>query len=83
MTSGSNYGGFARVQEILNTVNKAINQDGTINNISIGSTVTSPADIYNNVGFIKALANAYAYTHATDNSLSSLGPDGTSYYMVS
>lgn len=83
MTSGSNYGGFARVQEILNTVSKAINQDGTINNISIGSTVTSPADIYNNVGFIKALANAYAYTHATDNSLSSLGPDGTSYYMVS
>lgn len=83
MTSGSNYGGFARVQEILNTVNKAINQDGTINNISIGSTVTSLADIYNNVGFIKALANAYAYTHATDNSLSSLGPDGTSYYMVS
>lgn len=83
MTSGSNYGGFARVQEILNTVNKAINQDGTINNISIRSTVTSPADIYNNVGFIKALANAYAYTHATDNSLSSLGPDGTSYYMVS
>ena len=83
MTSGSNYGGFARVQEILNTVNKAINQDGTINNISIGSTVTSPADIYNNVGFIKALANAYAYIHATDNSLSSLGPDGTSYYMVS
>lgn len=83
VTSGANYGGFSRIQEILNTVNKAINSDGTIGTINISGSNILPTEIYNNIGFTKALANAYAYAHSTDNSLSSLGPDGTSYYMVS
>ena len=39
--------------------------------------------VWNTQGFVKEIANYYAYQHATDKSLSSYGPDGNSSYMVS
>lgn len=83
VTSGANYGGFSRVLEILSTIDKAIGSNGKVGTINISGNDTPVQSIYDKVGFVKALANAYAYTHSTDNSLSSLGPDGASYYMVS
>lgn len=83
VTSGANYGGFSRILEILSTIDKSIGSNGKIGAINISGNDTPVQSIYDKVGFVKALANAYAYTHSTDNSLSSLGPDGASYYMVS
>ena len=79
----TNYGGLSKIISVLESIKDSINKDGVLGQIKINDKVTSPTQIWNEVGFVKELANYYAYTHATDNSLSSYGPDGNTYYMVS
>lgn len=83
VTSNVNFGGISKIVNILDNINNAINKDGTLKEIRVNEVVTSPTQIWNNVGFVKELANYYAYVHATENSLNSYGPDGNTYYMVS
>lgn len=79
----TNYGGLSKVVSVLSAIKDAIGNDGKLGQVKINDKVTSPTQMWNEVGFVKELANYYAYTHATDNSLSSYGPDGNTYYMVS
>lgn len=77
------FGGLPRLVETLDTIKNSINKDNTISTIEIAEGIVQPTQIWNNSGFVKELANYYAYQHATDKSLSSYGPDGNTYYMVS
>ena len=77
------YGGLTKLFNTLQSVFNAIDEKGNIGEIKVEEGSLNPASIYNNLGIVKYLANYYASTHATDRSLSSLGPDGNSYYMVS
>ena len=79
----NNFGGLSRVIEIADTVRNAIKADGTLSEMRLYDTVINPTGVWNNIGYVKTLANYYAYVHATDSSLSSLGPDGNNYYIVS
>lgn len=79
----NNFGGLDRITEVLNTIYGAIKSDNTIGDIIISGKTISPKSIWNEVGYVKTLANYYAYVHATDKGLSSFGPDGNTYYMVS
>lgn len=77
------YGGIPKLMNTLHSVFKAIDEKGNISEIKVEEGSLNPSSIYTNLGIVKYLANYYAMTHATDRSLSSLGPDGNSYYMVS
>ena len=77
------FGGLPRIVETLDTIKDSINNDGTIKTAETVEGTIVPTQIWNNVGFVKEIANYYAYQHATDKSLNSYGPDGNSYYMVS
>nr|DAW57042.1 MAG TPA: hypothetical protein [Crassvirales sp.] len=77
------FGGLPRIVETLNTIEDSINNDNTIKSAETVEGAIVPSQIWNNVGFVKEIANYYAYQHATDKSLNSYGPDGNSYYMVS
>ena len=83
ITSPVNFGGIPKLVKTLNAIKDAIHKDGTIGDITVDGNVIDPAHIYNDSGFVKELANFYAMTHATDRSLSSIGPDNSTYYMVS
>lgn len=77
------FGGISKLMNTLYSVFKAIDEKGNIGEIKVEEGSLNPSSIYANLGIVKYLANYYAMTHATDRSLSSLGPDGNSYYMVS
>ena len=77
------FGGIPKLMNTLYSVFKAIDEKGNIGEIKVEEGSLNPSSIYANLGIVKYLANYYATTHATDRSLSSLGPDGNSYYMVS
>lgn len=77
------FGGVPRLVETLENIKNSINKDNTISPIKVAEESLQPTQIWNTSGFIKEIANYYAYQHATDKSLSSYGPDGNSYYMVS
>ena len=77
------FGGVPRLVETLENIKNFINKDNTISPIKVAEESLQPTQIWNTSGFIKEIANYYAYQHATDKSLSSYGPDGNSYYMVS
>lgn len=77
------FGGIPRLIEILDSIKNSINKDNTIKDIESPEGVIQPTQVWNTQGFVKEIANYYAYQHATDKSLSSYGPDGNSYYMVS
>lgn len=77
------FGGIPRLIETLDSIKNSINKDNTIKDIESPEGVTQPTQVWNTQGFVKEIANYYAYQHATDKSLSSYGPDGNSYYMVS
>lgn len=79
----NNFGGLDKITEVLNTINDAIKPDNTLSDIIISGKTVSPKSIWSNVGYLKTLANYYAYVHSTDKGLSSYGPDGNTYYMVS
>lgn len=79
----TNFGGLDKITEILNTIGDAIKPDNTLSDIIIGGKKVSPKAIWSNVGYVKTLANYYAFVHSTDKGLSSYGPDGNSYYLVS
>ena len=82
-SSTVNFGGIPKIVSVLEAIKNAINNDGTIKEIKVNDITVDPTQVWNNIGYVKELANYYAFTHATDNSLSSYGPDGNSYYMVS
>lgn len=77
------FGGIPRLIETLDSIKNSINKDNTIKDIEGPEGVIQPTQVWNTQGFVKEIANYYAYQHATDKSLSSYGPDGNSYYMVS
>lgn len=77
------FGGIPKLMNTLYSVFKAIDEKGNIGEIKVEEGSLNPSSIYTNLGIVKYLANYYAIAHATDRSLSSLGPDGNSYYMVS
>lgn len=77
------FGGIPRLIETLDSIKNSINKDNTIKDIENPEGVIQPTQVWNTQGFVKEIANYYAYQHATDKSLSSYGPDGNSYYMVS
>lgn len=77
------FGGIPRLIETLDSIKNSINKDNTIKDIESSEGVIQPTQVWNTQGFVKEIANYYAYQHATDKSLSSYGPDGNSYYMVS
>ena len=77
------FGGIPRLIETLDSIKNSINKDNTIKDIESPEGVIQPTQVWNTQGFVKEIANYYAYQHATDKSLSSHGPDGNSYYMVS
>lgn len=77
------YGGIPKLMNTLHSVFKAIDEKGNIGEIKVEEGSLNPSSIYTSLGIVKYLANYYAIAHATDRSLSSLGPDGNSYYMVS
>lgn len=77
------FGGIPRLIETLYSIKNSINKDNTIKDIESPEGVIQPTQVWNTQGFVKEIANYYAYQHATDKSLSSYGPDGNSYYMVS
>lgn len=82
-SSTVNFGGIPKIVSVLEAIKNAINSDSTIKEIKVNDIIVDPTQVWNNIGYVKELANYYAFTHATDNSLSSYGPDGNSYYMVS
>lgn len=77
------FGGIPRLIETLDSIKNSINKDNTIKYIESPEGVIQPTQVWNTQGFVKEIANYYAYQHATDKSLSSYGTDGNSYYMVS
>lgn len=77
------FGGIPRLIETLDSIKNSINKDNTIKDIESPEGVIQPTQVWNTQGFVKEIANYYAYQHATDKSLSSYGPDGNGYYMVS
>lgn len=77
------FGGIPRLIETLDSIKNSINKDNTIKDIESPEGVIQPTQVWNTQGFVKEIANYYAYQHATDKSLSSYGPDSNSYYMVS
>lgn len=77
------FGGIPRLIETLDSIKNSINKDNTIKDIESPEGVIQPTQVWNTQGFVKEIANYHAYQHATDKSLSSYGPDGNSYYMVS
>lgn len=77
------FGGIPRLIETLDSIKNSINKDNTIKDIESPEGVIQSTQVWNTQGFVKEIANYYAYQHATDKSLSSYGPDGNSYYMVS
>ena len=77
------FGGIPRLIETLDSIKNSINKDNTIKDIESPEGVIQPTQVWNTQGFVKEIANYYAYQHATDKSLRSYGPDGNSYYMVS
>lgn len=77
------FGGIPRLIETLDSIKNSINKDNTIKDIESPEGVIQPTQVWNTQGFVKEIANYYAYQHATAKSLSSYGPDGNSYYMVS
>ena len=77
------FGGIPRLIETLDSIKNSINKDNTIKDIESPEGVIQPTQVWNTQGFVKEIANYYAYQHATDKSLSSYGPDGNRYYMVS
>lgn len=83
MTSTANFGGVTKFIQVLNSIQSAIKNDGTVGTITINGAAVEPTEIWNNIGFVKELANFYASTHATERSLSHIGPDNSSYYLVS
>lgn len=83
IVSTINFGGISKIISTLDIVNKAISNDGHVKKIMLNDKQALPTQIWNDLGFIKHLANYYAYVHATDKGLSSYGPDGNSYYLVS
>lgn len=83
MTSTASFGGVTKFIQVLNSIQSAIKNDGTVGTITINGAAVEPTEIWNNIGFVKELANFYASTHATERSLSHIGPDNSSYYLVS
>lgn len=83
MTSTANFGGMTKLVSVLNAIQSAIKKDGTVGQIKVNDQVLEPTQIWNELGFVKEIANFYSQTHATDRSLSHVGPDNATYYMVS
>lgn len=84
VTSNAAFGGLSKIIEQLEAINKSIDSQGRLNEIKDkdGNTI-NPRFVWNNLGIIKYMAQAYASAHATDRSLQSLGPDNSCYYQVS
>lgn len=84
VTGNAAYGSLTRIIEQLEAINKSIDSQGNLAQIKDkeGNTI-NPRFVWNNLGIIKYMAQYYAQAHATDRSLSSLGPDNSSYYQVS
>lgn len=83
VNSRLHFGGIDSIINTLESILKSVSKDNTVDQISIYDKTFKPSEIWNNNGFVKELANNYAEVHATDSSLSSIGPDGNTYYMVS
>lgn len=83
ITSTANYGGLLSIKNTVDAMYKGIGKDNTIKQVNVGSKPVNVTDVWTDNGFVKSLANMYAYAHATDRGLSTLGPDGNSYYKVS
>lgn len=83
ITSTANYGGLLSIKNTVDAMSKGIGKDNIIKQVNIGSKSVNVTDAWTDNGFVKSLANMYAYIHATDRGLSTLGPDGNSYYKVS
>ena len=78
------FGGLPKLISTLQYIYNAIDSNGNLKQIkTVEGDIINPTSVWNDSGFVKYLANYYANTHATDGSLSTLGPDGNSYYMVS
>lgn len=84
VTGNAAYGSLTKIIEQLEAINKSIDNQGNLTQIKDkeGNTI-NPRFVWNNLGIIKYMAQYYAQAHATDRSLSSLGPDNSSYYQVS
>lgn len=78
-----NYGGLRVIRNTIQNIRNQLKENEPIITIKAGDKQAKPTKIWNNVGIIKKLSAYYAASHATDNSLSSFGPDGNTYYMVS
>ena len=78
------YGNLSKIIDILQSIYKSIDNQGTLTQIKTYANQTlNPKYIWNDLGIIKYMAQYYASVHATDRNLQSLGPDNTSYYLVS
>ena len=78
------YGNLSKIIDILQSIYKSIDNQGTLTQIKTYANQTlNPKYIWNDLGIIKYMAQYYANVHATDRSLQSLGPDNTNYYQVS
>ena len=84
VTGSAAYGGLSKIIKTLEHINKSIDNKGRLTEIkgAEGETI-NPRYVWNNLGVIKYLAQYYAQAHATDRSLSTLGPNNSSYYQVS
>ena len=84
ITSTANYGGLLSIKSTIDMINKSIDKDRNVKQLTTPSNAkVKPDQIFNNSGFVKVLANNYAYVHATDSGLSTIGAEGNTYYKVS
>ena len=84
ITSTANYGGMSSIKHTIDQINKAIGKDGKVDKIVVNNNKEiKPNDIFTDNGFVKVLANTYAYVHASDSSLSTIGAENNTYYKVS
>ena len=83
ITSTANYGGLSSIKHTLDQINKSI-KNGKLGKIILNNNKeVQPNDIFTDNGFVKVLANTYAYVHASDSSLSTIGAENNTYYKVS
>lgn len=83
ITSTANYGGLSSIKHTLDQINKSI-KNGKLGKIVLNNNKeVQPNDIFTDNGFVKVLANTYAYVHASDSSLSTIGAENNTYYKVS
>ena len=84
ITSTANYGGMYSIKHTIDQISKAIGKDGKVDKIIVNNNKEiNPNDVFTDNGFVKVLANTYAYVHASDSSLSTIGAENNTYYKVS